>query len=314
MTARPSPNYTLCTTYASTAVAASTLSHSSVLILDCEARDIGRSTGVLSIVSISDVDAKTIFLIDALALPNASHPAFKPLFRLLRSEAVTKLVWDGRADAVELRETYGVELRGVLDLQLAEVGSRKPGAERQRLLHCFKTLKESIKRNPPTWDQGYQRSCRRCASQDIEHNPDMWLKRPLPEMLLRYAAHDLELIGQLYVNFQRAGWINKRNVPQLKAQSERYLRTFRTRAIKDLFDQRGLGPFMPLHVLEKPFAKARCFECAGCKQLLILHWFSTGTRDGGRAPKQRTRCTYCKLCVALAKKKSEKFKGKWVAV
>ncbi len=83
-------------------------------------------------------------------------------------------------------------------------------------------------------------------------NPDMWLQRPLPEMLLRYAAHDLELIAQLYVNFQRAGWINKRNVPQLKAQSERYLRTFRTRAIKDLFDQRGLGPFMPLHVLETP--------------------------------------------------------------
>ncbi|RDX45588.1 hypothetical protein OH76DRAFT_1486238 [Lentinus brumalis] len=298
--------------------------------LYCEARDIARSTGVLSIVSISDVDAKTIFLIDALALPNASHPAFKPLFRLLRSEAVTKLVWDGRADAVELRETYGVELRGVLDLQLAEVGSRKPGAERQRLLHCFKTPKGSIKRNPAKYE-GIHQVCgmNACLQQrgikdtkdpavvalhKTSSNPDMWLQRPLPEMLLRYAAHDLELIAQLYVNFQRAGWINKRNVPQLKAQSERYLRTFRTRAIKDLFDQRGLGPFMPLHVLEKPFAKARCFECVGCKQLLILHWFSTGTREGGRTPKQRTRCTYCKLCVALAKKKSEKFQGKWVAV
>ena len=139
----------------------------------------------------------------------------------------------------------------------------------------------------------------------------MWLERPLPQMLLQYAAHDLELMSQLFKNFVRAGWIHPRNLPLLKQQSARYLRTFQTRAVKDLFDKRSLGIFVPLHVLEAPSAKARSFECRGCHQMLVLSCYSTVRREGGRV---QHKLTFCKLCAALAQRNSERFKGDWVVV
>lgn len=153
----------LCDTYQSIAFAVALLSRSPILIVDCEARDIARTTGVLSIVSISDVDASFIFLIDVLALQDPSHPALQPLFDLLWNEAVLKIMWDGRSDALELRETYGVELRGVLDLQLAEVVSRKSargeteGVRKGRLgTGYFKRMKKDISRKPVDFEGIHQ--------------------------------------------------------------------------------------------------------------------------------------------------------------
>ncbi|TFK84653.1 hypothetical protein K466DRAFT_588742 [Polyporus arcularius HHB13444] len=326
------PKYTLCDTYESVTVAASTLTSASTLILDCEARDLGCTNGVLSIISISDVDAATIFLIDALALPNSSHPAFTPLLDLLRSEAVTKLMWDGRADALELREVYGVELGGVLDLQLAEVVSRrnvrgeKDDFRRRRLATgYFREMALDISRNPGEYDGIYQVSGMNAAlkARNIRDNKDatvldlqkaqgsgIWLERPLPETLLRYAAHDLTLIAMLYASFMRGGWIKENNVALLKEQSARYMRTFRTREIKDLFDDSKVAMFVPLHVLEAPPGNAQLIECLWCKQQLPLRCF-TVRRDAGRV---QQRSTLCKLCAALAKRDSEGSRGEWVAV
>ncbi|RDX45591.1 hypothetical protein OH76DRAFT_1407985 [Lentinus brumalis] len=282
------PNYTLCDTYESVVVAASTLSRSSILILDCEARDLARPTGVLSIVSISDVDATTIFLIDALALRDSSNPALVPLFDLLSSGTVTKLMWDGRADALELRETFGVELRGVLDLQLAEVVSRKSvrrETEESRLRRLatgyFKQMRHDILRDPAAYEgidqvSGMKNSLKACGIHDSKDaavvalheakGSAMWLQRPLPKALLQYAAHDLKLIAALYTSFVRAGWINGRDLPLLKEQSERYIRTLHTRALKDLFDQRNLGMFVSLHVIDTPPPDAQLYECESCHQ------------------------------------------------
>ncbi len=138
----------------------------------------------------------------------------------------------------------------------------------------------------------------------------MWLQRPLPKALLQYAAHDLKLIAALYTSFVRAGWINGRDLPLLKEQSERYIRTLHTRALKDLFDQRNLGMFVSLHVIDTPPPDAQLYECESCRQQLVLRCFST-TQDGGIVQR---RSSFCKLCVALAKRNSERLRGEWFAV
>ncbi|KAI0717818.1 ribonuclease H-like domain-containing protein [Cerioporus squamosus] len=325
------PKYTLCETYDSVAVAASTLSASSILILDCEARDIGCTNGVLSIVSVSDVDAKNIFLIDALALPDSSNPAFMPLFDLLRSEAVKKLMWDGRADALELRETYGVELRGVLDLQLAEVVSRwsvrgqTDDFRRRRLATgYFRKMIADISRNPDEYEGiypviGINACLKECQIRDSKdaavaalynaHGSEIWLQRPLPEILLRYAAHDLTLIAALYASFLRRGWIKEHTVAVLEEQSTRYILTFHAREIKDLFDESHVAMFVPLHVFEATSSNAQRYECEWCKQQLAPHCFSTVRRDQGRV---QQRSTLCKLCAALAKRNSQPARIRWV--
>ncbi|KAI0738910.1 hypothetical protein C8Q80DRAFT_1275127 [Daedaleopsis nitida] len=65
-----------------------------------------------------------VFLIDVLARPDLTHPSLRAFLGLLSSEDVIKVMWDGRSDAVELRETHGITLRRVLDLPLVEVVPR----------------------------------------------------------------------------------------------------------------------------------------------------------------------------------------------
>jgi exonuclease 3'-5' domain-containing protein 1 len=51
-------------------------------------------------------------------------PAFKSLFDLLSSEQMTKVMWDGRSDYVEVRDRYGVGVQSIIDLQIVELVSR----------------------------------------------------------------------------------------------------------------------------------------------------------------------------------------------
>lgn len=156
-------NYTICSTYAAVATATALLSASKLLFLDCEARDIARPGGVLSLISISDANARTIFLIDAIVLTDRTHPSLQAFLELLAREDVTKVMWDGRSDAIELRDTYGVELHGVLDLQLAEVMSRiyvrgeTDGVRLWRLARgYFRNVKQDVVLYPAKYDGIYQ--------------------------------------------------------------------------------------------------------------------------------------------------------------
>ena len=122
--------FTLCATYEEAAAAASELSRLSTVILDCEGRDIGVPGGALSIIALGDSTASRIFLFDVVALPDAQNPLLEPLLSLLRSDDITKLVWDGRCDFTEIADTYGVQLGGVLDLQLVEIAERPNNARK----------------------------------------------------------------------------------------------------------------------------------------------------------------------------------------
>lgn len=117
------PAYTFCTTAESVANAIPALSRSRYLVLDCEGKSIGRIDGALSLVCIGTERAEQIFVFDALSLTR-DHPVMRPLMQLLSSDRVWKIVWDGRQDFLEMWDTYGIALRGVLDVQLAEVVSR----------------------------------------------------------------------------------------------------------------------------------------------------------------------------------------------
>ena len=129
----------LCDTDAVLTEALPDLQMSSTLILDCEGVDLGRRGGSLSIITlrtISPSSAQT-YLIDVVRLsPSALHPVFD----LLRSSSVLKVVFDGRMDFSALYHGHGVELQNVLDLQLVDVASRNESQEKhlERLGKCLK--------------------------------------------------------------------------------------------------------------------------------------------------------------------------------
>lgn len=88
---------------------------------DTEGRELGTTEGALSVVSFRTFNAET-FLVDVLAFTDEQ---LQPLFAVLADETVTKLVWDGRMDASELLHGHGVQLRGALDLQVADIAARR---------------------------------------------------------------------------------------------------------------------------------------------------------------------------------------------
>ena len=62
-----------------------------------------------------------IYLIDVASIP-LKH--LRPVFDLLASSDVTKVVWDGRMDYSALYHDYGVRMRNVIDLQIVDILSR----------------------------------------------------------------------------------------------------------------------------------------------------------------------------------------------
>lgn len=127
----------LCVDEASFNSAVATLSSSRTLYFDCEGVHLGTVGGTLSTITIrsapssnnspqSDriVNAQT-FIFDMISLAQQQQPfSLKPLFALLTSPRVLKVVWDGRMDSSALHHYFRVDLRNVLDLQLVDVRSR----------------------------------------------------------------------------------------------------------------------------------------------------------------------------------------------
>ena len=121
-------DYTYCDSDASLREALTALRASSTLFLDCEGLDLGTKGGSLSLISFrttTPISAHT-FVIDIVVL---SETSLRPLFDLLESTDVTKVVFDGRMDFSALYHEYGVAMQGVVDLQLVDVRSRQQRGE-----------------------------------------------------------------------------------------------------------------------------------------------------------------------------------------
>jgi len=104
------------------------LQASVTLILDCEGVNLGQQGGSLSLITLRTTypSSAQTYLIDVVRL---SPSALSPVFELLRSSSVLKVVFDGRMDFSALYYGHEVELQNVLDLQLVDVSSRREGQE-----------------------------------------------------------------------------------------------------------------------------------------------------------------------------------------
>ena len=74
----------------------------------------------------SNSDAPNVYIVDAVAL---QQEALQPIFDLLQSDEHVKIVFDGRMDWSELYHRYHVKITNVLDLQIADIDSRKRRGE-----------------------------------------------------------------------------------------------------------------------------------------------------------------------------------------
>jgi exonuclease 3'-5' domain-containing protein 1 len=82
----------------------------------------------LSLICLRAITPKTspTYLIDTIRL---TREALRPLFDSIESSTLTKIVFDGRMDFSELYHGYGLTMCGALDLQLADILSRRRHGE-----------------------------------------------------------------------------------------------------------------------------------------------------------------------------------------
>ncbi|KAG6888703.1 hypothetical protein C0995_006494 [Termitomyces sp. Mi166 len=118
-------DYMLCDTDLAIRKAASVLGASTLLALDCEGRNLGDIGGKLSLISlrvIRPAHSAQTFLIDTVRLKGEK---LRPIYDILESTSIRKVVYDDRKDFSCLFHDRRVEIRNVMDLQLADVKSRE---------------------------------------------------------------------------------------------------------------------------------------------------------------------------------------------
>ena len=162
------------------------------LAMDVEGVDLCRN-GAIALIQMCTFDGQ-IVIFDIAAL---GQDAFNlgGLKALLESQTVCKVIYDGRADADALYHRHGVQLQYAFDLQVQHALRYSSSNDRyvkglQRCLDDSGVVplvdKLHVARQK---DEG-----KRLFAKEMGGRPDVWMIRPLPNILIEYAACDVKYL------------------------------------------------------------------------------------------------------------------------
>ncbi|KZS87962.1 hypothetical protein SISNIDRAFT_418863 [Sistotremastrum niveocremeum HHB9708] len=305
--------YLLCDTTKKLKRVVKALNRAAAIILDCEAHNIGYVGGQLSIISLGIADSlpssdprlhpyQPVFIVDVLAFSKAQ---LRPFYDILEDGSIVKVVFGGRHDFSELYHGQGVDLRGVVDLQIADVVSREVRGE---------GFEEQMRRlgqygdDRAIWDStlqaryvGVHRLCGLVAcveEHDIDtsciphklkpHHSTKWLKRPLSVDQLIYAAGDILLIDLLYDHFTIEGYIGS----ELEEQSEDYISLHLAERVPKN-DPYWSHALLPLEIINQ--ADGVPMTCQGCQRVMPSGCFALVKKSR----KRRVREDKCFVCSTI---------------
>jgi len=284
---------------------------SSALILDCEGVNLGERGGSLSLINLKTThpSLSRTYLIDVVRLSSA---ALQPIFDLLRSSSVLKVVFDGRMDFSALYHDYGVELQGVLDLQLVDVASRRVrggGEDQDKQLHRLGGYlhRGEINGNKSLYVDVHKLSglaeCVRehgaTGSEELSKgkvNHTSWLLRPLPEAYVAYASADASLIHCLFNKFTELGYITS----TLQSQSYTYVSMWKGNQPSSNGTRTG-HPLLPLGILDHTSTYDLSKPCTVCSLSLPRTAFSKRSWD---SPNDR-KCWVCRALSVKSNRESQ---------
>ncbi|KAJ6561971.1 ribonuclease H-like domain-containing protein [Mycena capillaripes] len=254
-----------------------------ILFFDCEGEDLGVQSGQLWLISLgtSSPGSQRIYLFDVLAI---GTEGLKPIFDILASNRIQKVLFDGRMDQSALYHECGVTMQNVLDLQLADIKSRprrgeKRGSKEQldRLLRyiprseidAHRELYQKVQRLAGLGEAVREHKVKvdelslatKASGRNIE-----WTNPPSRELLI-YAANDIRLITSLWSHLAQSGYLDKR----LPVESLRYVTIWNGSqpAQEEIYKKHGL---LPLNILD-PVSDRNTLRCTGCERDLPKNCF-----------------------------------------
>jgi len=162
------------------------------LAMDVEGVDLCRN-GAIALIQMCTSDGQVV-IFDIAAL---GQDAFNlgGLKALLESQTVCKFIYDGRADADALYHRHGVQLQCAFDLQV-QLALRYSSSNDRYVKGLQRCLDDSgvvplvdkvhVARKK---DEG-----KRLFAKDMGGRQDVWMIRPLPNILIEYAACDVKYL------------------------------------------------------------------------------------------------------------------------
>lgn len=165
-------DYVWCDDERSLRDATDVIERCSEVVLDCEGQDLGQQGGSLSLINFRTIgpEIPNTYLIDVLSL---TKDALRPVFDIIQSSSPTKVMFDGRMDYSELFHEYGTPICGALDLQLADIHSRRQRGEDEE--DQLRRLSPYLKRGEVVGQQNsYTQVHKLCSLQQClrEHSVD----------------------------------------------------------------------------------------------------------------------------------------------
>ncbi|KAI0337586.1 hypothetical protein BDW22DRAFT_1488252 [Trametopsis cervina] len=306
-----------CDTVQSLNDAVQSLSGCHLLFVDCEGVNLGNLDGTLSIITLNTPPShgpsgSETYLVDVTRL---SPTQLGPLFDILASHHITKVVWDGRMDYSALHHEYTVDMHNILDLQVVDILSRgmreetteehlkrfrgyalpkllKGVKSRQRYtgLHKLSGLLQAIREHQPDDHEQFSKV-------KVDHS--IWgSERPLPAEYIQYAAMDVHMISALYYTFVSRGYTTGHDDVALKAKCARYVAFWAERQPR--VDERNFyvrNAFLPLELIDDPLPPhLPRRECGKCGRSLTDASYSPA-----QWAKQVTPTRACLLCEEVMK-------------
>ncbi|KAK4059749.1 hypothetical protein Trihar35433_10565 [Trichoderma harzianum] len=179
-----------------------------LMFIDLEGERLGRngSVSLMTVLVFPSESIDRLFVIDIYTLGSAAFDTVgehgKSLRNILEAPEMSKVFFDVRRDSEALFAHYGVNLKGVRDLQLMDSAAR-PTTDQRRLLSGLAKCMQFV---PLTNAQKNEWTL--CKERgDRVWNPDKggsysaFNKRPLPAEILRYCAGDVAYLPAMYKKY-----------------------------------------------------------------------------------------------------------------
>ncbi|RSK47703.1 ribonuclease D [Hymenobacter rigui] len=185
-------------------------------------------------------DGRTVYLIDPLALTNPARE-LEPLWSILRDPATAKVFHSCKSDILLLDELYGVHVRNIIDTSVQYTLL----AESDNNISLGRLIQQELGIEV---DKGEQKS--------------NWLKRPLTQAQMQYAANDVlylfELADRLEAKLaalDRTAWATQENEALEEVRYTRDERPYLRLAGKYRIQPQELPMFRDLFLLRDEVAR-----------------------------------------------------------
>ncbi|KIW21779.1 uncharacterized protein PV07_12794 [Cladophialophora immunda] len=167
-----------------------------LMFVDLEGVNLGR-TGTIAIMQLLMPPSPVVYLVDvhrlgakAFGLTTADGTSLQTA---LESPDIFKVFFDIRNDSGALHAHFGVNVAGIIDLQVVEYATRNP---RGRFVNGLaKCIEKDLPHNP-AWSLVKDKG-RRLFAPEVGGRYEVFLERPLRDEILEYCEQDVTLMPRL---------------------------------------------------------------------------------------------------------------------